>query len=128
MGHRILLCDDEVHILKAAEIKLSRAGYEVTTAADGEEGWESIQAQMPDFVITDCQMPRLNGLGLAKRIREHAATAHLPIILLTAKGYELSITQVQQELGILTIVDKPFSPKQLTAMVDEVLKPVPQPS
>ena len=64
MPKRILLCDDEVHILRAAEFKLKRAGYDVQTASDGQEAWEHIQAQPPDILITDCQMPRLDGLGL----------------------------------------------------------------
>ena len=70
MSKRILLCDDEIHILRAAEFKFKRAGYEVVLAGDGEEGWERIQEQIPDIVITDCQMPRLSGLGLAERITE----------------------------------------------------------
>ncbi|KKK62978.1 hypothetical protein LCGC14_2998950, partial [marine sediment metagenome] len=61
MSKRVLLCDDEIHILRAAEFKLKRAGYEVQTAGDGQEGWEAIEAQKPDILITDCQMPRLGG-------------------------------------------------------------------
>ncbi len=66
MSKRILLCDDELHILRALEIKFLRSGYEVITAGDGEEGWEQLQKLRPDIVITDCQMPRLNGLGLSR--------------------------------------------------------------
>ncbi len=64
MAKRILLCDDEIHIVKAAEFKLKRAGYDVETASNGEEAWEIIQRNPPDMLITDCQMPRLDGFGL----------------------------------------------------------------
>ena len=90
MTKRILLCDDELHILRAAEFKFKRAGYEVVCANDGQEGWEQIEQQRPDIVVTDCQMPRLSGLGLAERIRQTPATADLPVIMLSAKGFELS--------------------------------------
>ena len=72
MTKRILLCDDELHILRAAEFKFKRAGYDVVCASDGQEGWEQIQQCRPDIVVTDCQMPRLSGLGLAERIQPHA--------------------------------------------------------
>ncbi len=88
MGKRILLCDDEIHILRAAEFKLKRAGYDVRVASDGEEGWELIQQEIPDLVVTDCQMPRLDGLALIARAREHEATRDLPFFMLTAKGLE----------------------------------------
>src|SRR5439155_15973877 len=78
MPRHILLCDDESHILRAAEFKFKRAGYDVTCASDGEEGWERIVESRPDIVVTDCQMPRLSGLGLAERIRTTPATSDLP--------------------------------------------------
>ena len=65
---RILLCDDELHILRAAEFKFKRAGYDVVCANDGQEGWERIEERRPDIVVTDCQMPRLSGLGLAEHL------------------------------------------------------------
>src|SRR5687768_10162742 len=89
MSKRILLCDDELHILRAAEVKFKRAGYEVITATDGVEGWEKVGSAHPDIVVTDCQMPRLSGLGLAERIKSSPLTAGLPVIMLSAKGFEL---------------------------------------
>jgi two-component system, OmpR family, alkaline phosphatase synthesis response regulator PhoP len=121
MTKRILLCDDEAHILRAAEFKFKRAGYEVACATDGEEGWEQVLAFHPHIVITDCQMPRLDGLGLSARIREHEETAHLPIIMLTAKGFELSPRQTHEELGIMRVMAKPFSPRELFETVESIL-------
>jgi two-component system, OmpR family, alkaline phosphatase synthesis response regulator PhoP len=121
MTKRILLCDDEVHILRAAEFKLKKAGYEVETAGDGEEGWEAIQARKPDMLITDCQMPRLTGLGLLQRVREHAETAELPAIMLTAKGFELSHEELAEKWGVIAVVAKPFSPRELLERVNAIL-------
>ncbi len=123
MGKRILLCDDEIHILRAAEFKVKRAGYEVRIAGDGEEGWELIQEQLPDLVVTDCQMPRLDGLGLIARAREHEATRELPFYMLTAKGLELSHAELAEKLNVLGVISKPFSPRDLLRSIDAVLKP-----
>lgn len=123
MSKRILLCDDELHILRALEIKFLRSGYEVITAGDGEEGWEQLQKLRPDIVITDCQMPRLNGLGLAERIHNTPELTHLPVIMLTAKGYELDRSEVNRLFGIRAIVNKPFSPRQVFSMVEDLLSP-----
>jgi two-component system alkaline phosphatase synthesis response regulator PhoP len=121
MGKRVLLCDDEVHILRAAEFKLKRAGYDVQTAGDGQQGWESICRQKPDVLVTDCQMPRLDGLGLVERVRSDPATADLPVLMLTAKGFELSHDEVAARWNVLAVLAKPFSPRELLQRVDEIL-------
>jgi two-component system alkaline phosphatase synthesis response regulator PhoP len=121
MSKRILLCDDEIHILRAAEFKFKRAGYEVVLASDGEEAWGLIQEQLPDIVVTDCQMPRLNGLGLAERIKNNLATCHLPVIMLSGKGFELSEQDLQENYGIRSLIGKPFSPRELFHQVETLL-------
>jgi two-component system, OmpR family, alkaline phosphatase synthesis response regulator PhoP len=121
MSKQILLCDDEIHILRAAEFKFRRAGYEVLCASDGEEAWELIQQHLPDVVVTDCQMPRLNGLGLAERMRANAATADIPVIMLTGKGFELSSRDLKEHYGIRLLLGKPFSPRELFRHVEGVL-------
>ncbi|QDU30309.1 Alkaline phosphatase synthesis transcriptional regulatory protein PhoP [Anatilimnocola aggregata] len=121
MQKRILLCDDELHILRAAEFKFSRAGYHVQCAANGEEAWTLIEQQLPDVLVTDCQMPRLNGLELARRIKDHPATCHLPVIMLSAKGFELSSSQLRDEYGIVKLLCKPFSPRELFNVVESLL-------
>ena len=121
MTKRILLCDDEVHILRAAEFKFKRAGYDVQCASDGEEAWEQIQKHLPDIVVTDCQMPRLNGLSLAERIRTNPATAQIPVIMLTGKGFELSSRELKEHYGIRMLLGKPFSPRELFQHVEAIL-------
>ena len=118
---KLLICDDEVHILRAAEFKLKRAGHEVRTAFDGEEAWEAIQAEMPDMLITDYQMPRLDGLQLIARCRETPATKTLPIVLLTAKGLELDQPALIAKFKLGAIFSKPFSPRELQSRVEQMV-------
>ena len=118
---RLLICDDEVHILRAAEFKLKRAGYEVRTAFDGEEAWQAIQAEMPDMLITDYQMPRLDGLQLIARCRQTPVTATLPIVLLTAKGMELDQPGLIAKFKLGAIFSKPFSPRELQSRVEQMI-------
>lgn len=120
-GKRILLVDDEMHILRAAEFKLKRSGYEIDCVEDGEQAWEAIQEQMPDLLITDFHMPRLDGLGLCRRVRETEATRQLPIIMLTAKGFEMTSDDNLESLDIAAILAKPFSPRGLVNCVEAVL-------
>jgi CheY-like chemotaxis protein len=121
MKPKILLCDDEVHILRAAEFKLVRCGFDVACASDGQEAWESIERQPPDLVVTDCQMPRLNGLQLVEKIRKHPATRDLPIVMLTAKGLELPFEELSEQWNVAALLSKPFSPRELARCVEQVL-------
>jgi DNA-binding response OmpR family regulator len=117
----VLLCDDDVHILRAAEIKFSRAGFEVRSATDGLDAWREIERRCPDLVITDCQMPRMSGIELVDRIRLTPSVQHLPVIMLTAKGFELSHEALAEQSGVAAVVCKPFSPRELLRMAEEVL-------
>lgn len=122
MTAKILLCDDEVHILRAAEFKLTRAGLDVRCATDGEQAWEVIQNDPPDLLITDLQMPRMDGLQLIEKIRQQPRLEALPIIVLTAKGFELSSEQLADRWGVLAVVGKPFSPRELLRLVEPIAK------
>ena len=121
MPKRVLLCDDEIHILRAAEFKLKRAGYDVQIANDGQAAWELIEQQIPDILITDCQMPRLDGFGLTQRVRENPATRDLPVLMLTAKGFELRPDELAAKWNVIGVIAKPFSPRELLQTVDKIL-------
>lgn len=121
MSHHLLLCDDEIHILRAAEFKLSRAGFEVRCANDGQEAWEAIQQRRPDMLITDCQMPRMNGFELCQHVRSVEALHDLPIVMLTAKGFELSQQELADRWNVVRLLNKPFSPRELLQLVVDTL-------
>ena len=125
MSKKVLLCDDEIHILRAAELKVRRAGYEVRIAHDGEEAWEMIQHDLPDVLVTDVQMPRVDGFELSRRIRADATTKDLPILMLTAKGFELEQQEMMEKWGIVDIVPKPFSPRELVRRIDQIVGSAP---
>lgn len=113
MSHRVLICDDEPHIALAVSMKLRNAGFEVRTARDGVEAWKSIQEFPADLMISDCTMPRMDGLELCRRVRTLAHLHDMPIFLLTARGLELDPFVVREQFGISRIILKPFSPRDL---------------
>lgn len=122
MSKRVLLCDDEIHILRAAEFKIKRAGYDVRIAGDGLAAWELIQEQKPDILVTDFQMPRLDGLGLVRKVRGNPDTADLPILMLTAKGFELRPEELAEKWNVMGVIAKPFSPRALLETVKGILE------
>lgn len=120
----ILVADDESHILHVVSLKLRNAGYRVLTARDGLEALELAQQEKPDLLITDYHMPQLSGLELCQRLKQQPATSSIPTIMLTARGYHLEPSDTEKS-GILRMVSKPFSPRQLLATVNEVLQSTP---
>ena len=124
MAATILLVDDEAHILQVLSLKLRNAGYNILTAVDGEEAFEIASQSPPELIITDFQMPYMTGLELCRALRDHQATANVPVIMLTARGYALS----DEDLGIGNIrrvLSKPFSPRSIVQLVDELLGAAP---
>jgi len=119
-GKKILVCDDESHILHVVSLKLRNAGYEVFTASDGQEALELAIAERPDLIITDYHMPSLSGLELCQKLKQDTATAKIPAIMLTARGYQLDPNDTRDS-GILRMLSKPFSPRHLLTTVNEVL-------
>ena len=116
----ILVADDESHILHVVSLKLRNAGFAVVCAQDGREALELAGQHRPHLVITDYHMPQLSGLELCRRLKQDPATAGIPAIMLTARGYNLEPHDTQQS-GILRMLSKPFSPRHLLATVNEVL-------
>ena len=121
MTKSVLLCDDEFHILRAAEFRIKRAGYDVRTASDGEEALELIEAHVPDVLVTDCQMPRLDGWELVRRVRANPATAELPVLMLTARGFDPDTEEFVEKWNVVELIAKPFSPRRLLQSVSRAL-------
>ena len=122
MTYRLVLADDELHILRAAEFKLKRQGYDVVCANDGQEAWELVCQTTPDLLITDFQMPRMSGLDLIKRMREQPEYSAIPVLMLTAKANELPQNELANSLGNVEIIDKPFSPRDLCNRAQQALE------
>jgi len=117
----IYVCDDDSHIVRAISMKLRKAGFEVECFADGLACWEKSQERAPHMIITDLQMPRMNGLELCGKIRKFPETQNVPITLLTGKGFEFDHDEYIETLKITNVMVKPFSPKKLLTQVQESL-------
>jgi len=120
-GKTILVADDESHILHVVSLKLRNAGFRVLTARDGQEALDLAMVEHPDLLITDYHMPQLSGLELCQRLKKDPATRNIPAIMLTARGYHLEPHDTEQS-GILRLLSKPFSPRQLLATVNDILR------
>lgn len=118
--NKILVCDDEPHIVHVVAAKLRNAGYEVFTATDGGEALSVAQQHRPDLVITDYQMPFLSGLELCTKLKNDEHLRNTPAIMLTARGFSLG-TGVLEGTNVRRLLAKPFSPRAVLKAVQEVL-------
>jgi DNA-binding response OmpR family regulator len=112
----VLLIDDDESIRKLVSIALQRAGYEVTLAEDGQEGLVRLAESVPDLVVSDVNMPGLDGFSLLKHLRSDPSTSSLPVIMLTAKSSVEEIVEGLQ-LGADDYLAKPFAMTELVARV-----------
>lgn len=120
MSRRILVIDDEAHIVQVLSLKLQNAGFEVLTATDGEEGFEVALKEVPDLIVTDYQMPYMTGLELCKTLAGNGTTAKIPVIILTARGYALEPGDLV--IGnIRDVLSKPFSPRAIVDQINRIL-------
>ena len=115
---RVLVVDDEPMVREVLARYLEKEGFAVEEAADGEQALARFEAAVPDLVLLDLMLPRVDGLEVFRRIREGASTA---VIMLTAKGEETDRI-VGLELGADDYVTKPFSPREVVARVRAVLR------
>lgn len=119
----ILIVDDERAIRELLRYNLEREGYTVLTAQDGEEALKRIFATRPDLVLLDLLLPGLNGLEVLREVRAEPSTCDLPILLLTARGAEMD-KLLGFEHGADDYITKPFSPREVIARVEAVLRRV----
>ena len=115
---KVLIVEDDVDLLDLTTCALRREGYEVVAAVDGQQGLARWEAERPDLVLLDGNLPGLNGFEVCRRIRQEGQT---PIIMLTARDREEDIVRGLQ-LGADDYVTKPFSAKQLVARMKAVLR------
>ncbi len=113
--NKVLVVDDDPVILRLLRVNFEMEGYEVATAADGEEGLAVARRARPDVVVSDVMMPRLDGLAFAAALRADAGLARVPIVLLSAKAQHADI-----DAGLDVADDyvtKPFDPLELLERV-----------
>ena len=118
---KILIVDDEQDIADLVSYNLEKEGFETIKAYDGGDVLKTVKTQKPDLIILDLMLPRMNGLDLCKAIRANPETAHLPIIMLTAKADEIDKI-IGLEIGADDYMTKPFSVKELMARVRSIFR------
>jgi len=118
---KILIIEDEKDIVKMLDYNLKKEGFKVLSASDGEDGLDMAYKENPGLVLLDLMLPGMDGLDVCKAIKKDAKTAHIPIIILTAKTQEADKI-VGLELGADDYVTKPFSPRELIARIKAVLR------
>ena len=118
---KILVVDDEEDILELVRCNLEREGFQVKRAESGEKAMERTRQEAPDLIVLDLMLPGIDGLEVARRLKQNQKTAGLPIVMLTAKGEEADIV-TGLELGADDYITKPFSPRVLIARIKAVLR------
>ena len=118
---RILVVDDERDLVELIAYNLQRNGYEVLTAPDGQAALDAARRQRPDLIILDLMLPGIDGTEVARQLRADPITAHVPVIMLTAKSEEIDVV-VGLALGADDYITKPFSMKILLARLSTVLR------
>jgi len=118
---RVLVIDDELDLREVLRYNLGAAGHEVTLAENGVEGLARARADLPDLVLLDLMLPDLPGLEVCKALKRDATTAHIPIMMVTAKGEEIDRV-VGFELGADDYVTKPFSIRELLLRVQAIVR------
>ncbi len=121
MSIRILVVDDEPNIVLSLEFLMTQAGYEVSTAADGEAALQRMEESPPDLVLLDVNIPKRNGYNVCETIRANPKWEHVRVVMITAKGRD-----VEREKGLALGADdyiiKPFSTQEVVAKVAELLR------
>jgi two-component system chemotaxis response regulator CheY len=120
MGKRILTADDSASIRQMVTFTLRKEGYEVVEAVDGKDALSKLNGNPVHMVITDLNMPNLDGIGLVKGIRANPSYRFIPIILLTTESQE-SKKMEGKAAGATGWIVKPFKPEQLIAVIKKVL-------
>ena len=121
MARKILVVDDERHIVRLVEINLQRAGYDVVTAYDGVEALEKVKSEKPDMLVLDVMMPRMDGFEVLGKLQSDPSTSEIPVIMLTAKAQDADIFKGWQS-GVSSYLTKPFNPRELLTFVERIFQ------
>jgi two-component system chemotaxis response regulator CheY len=120
MGKVIMTVDDSASVRQMVSFTLQKAGYEVITAIDGQDALSKLSGASINLVITDLNMPNLDGIGLIRQLRADARYKFTPIVMLTTES-QMEKKQAGKAAGATGWIVKPFQPEQLVAVVKKVL-------
>ena len=121
MAKKILLVDDEPHIIMMLENRMKHVGYEVITACEGQEALTKAKKEKPDLIILDLMLPKLDGYKVCRMLKFDEKYKHIPIIMLSARAQEAD-KKMGETVGADGYVTKPFEPQVLLGKVKDLLK------
>jgi DNA-binding response OmpR family regulator len=119
-GETVLVIDDSPTILKVVQLVLTKAGFHVRTAGDGEQGIDLAREKRPDLILLDFVMPKMNGYQVCRALGDEEGLRDVPIVLMSAKGDQVGERFVKV-MGIVDYITKPFSPDAITAVVSHTI-------
>src|SRR6266705_7125982 len=120
-GRKILIIEDESDVTDLLEMGLRKAGFKTSAAVDGASGLQKARDDRPDFIILDLMLPKMSGLEVCRILKGDVATAHIPILMLTAKADEIDRI-VGVEFGADDYVTKPFSPREVLLRIQAIMR------
>ncbi len=120
-GRNILIIEDESDVADLLTLNLRKAGFRISTAADGASGLQKARDDRPDFIVLDLMLPKMLGLEVCRILKSDTATRHIPILMLTAKAEEIDRI-VGLEFGADDYVTKPFSPREVVLRIKAILR------
>jgi len=121
MPKKILVVDDERHIVRLVQVTLERAGYEVAVAYDGRECLQKVPQEKPDLIVLDVMMPHMDGFETLQNLKADPETASIPVIMLTAKAQDQDIFRGWQQ-GVEWYQTKPFNPMELVTVIKRIFQ------
>ncbi len=116
MGKRVMTVDDSATVRQALQMVLSEAGYDVLEAVDGQDALDKLSSESVDMLVTDLNMPKVDGIGLIQEIRQRPGNRFMPIIMLTTES-QPEKKSAGKTAGASGWITKPFRPEQLLAVV-----------
>jgi DNA-binding response OmpR family regulator len=122
MVRSVLIVDDEPNIVRSLQFLMTKAGYDVRVARDGEQALDEIAKTPPDLVLLDAMMPKRDGFDVCQTIRANPRWSGVRVIMLTAKGRDIE-REKGMAMGADDYITKPFSTKEVVAQVEKVLGP-----
>ena len=125
MTHRVVVVDDDKEIQEIITFVLSRNGFDVTVASNGQQLQEVLATSAPDLIILDVMMPGLDGYQIFASLRANASTLHIPVIIMTAHAENI-YERISLDLGAAEHITKPFHPLDLVGKVQRLLQAIPQ--
>jgi len=118
---KILVVDDERHIVRLVQVNLERAGHQVVSAFDGMEALKKVESEKPDLIVLDVMMPRMDGFEVLKRLKAGEKTKDIPVVMLTAKAQDADVFRGWAS-GVDCYLTKPFNPVELLTFVKRIFE------